>query len=542
MTHRELNELLLRVSRRAENASSAVLREAFVPVPALLAQLECAEHQVLFGRRGTGKTHLWRQLRDWKASAGALAVYLDLRQVGMVGDAFSARRDDFAELATGLLVDVIEQFHTQVYEAALTERWSDHLDRMSDALDALADAATQIRVVGETEVERQQEVSATSRRGAAFDLSVGRDPRASWRADSARERSKRSVESRTDRGREAHHVLLGPLSAAFRALAEAVRPEPVWLLVDEWSALPLELQPLLADLLRRTVCATRGIVVKISAIHGRSQFGADDRTRGLVGLELGADTAATLDLDDFLLFRNDTAATLAFHSTLLHRHLTAMSGRVGTVDGPAQQAIAASRPSPQVTSALFASHSSFQMLVANAEGVPRDLLQIAGLAAGLAQENPIGQAHVATATRNYFLRDKDALVPHSCRGVLKQLLAQAMRRRSRIIPLRRDGESDDETIQQLYDARVIHRVRQGLCLDLQHPTEPYDIYVLDTGAFLGLIGTQQVHPWEDGLGAGARFADDGEIEIRGRSFVRLSPRWYRQPQRTAARAPGPGSR
>ena len=534
MANRELNELLLRVARRAENASPTVLREAFVPVPGLLAQLECPEHQVLFGRRGTGKTHLWRHLCESRESAGALAVYLDLRQVGMAGDAFSVRQDDFAELATSLLIDVVEQFHTQVYEAALTQRWSAHLDRLSGALDALADAATQIRVVGETELEHRQEASTTSTRGAALELSVGRDPRASWRMDSARERSRRSVASRTDRGRETHHVLLGPLSAAFRALTAAIRPAPVWLLLDEWSALPLELQPLLADLLRRTVFATSGMVVKISAIHGRSQFSEEGRGRGLTGLELGADTAATLDLDDFLLFRNNTVATLDFHSTLLHRHLTAMSARVGAVEGTAERAIAPSVPSTEVTRTLFASTSTFHTLVANAEGVPRDLLQIAGLAAGLAQDHPIGQTHVTAATRNFFLRDKDALIPQTSREVFKRLLEQAVRQRSRIIPLRRDGESDDLAIEQLYDARVIHRVRQGLGLDPQRPTELYDVYVVDIGAFLGMIGNKQVRPWEDGLDAGARFADDGEIEVRGKSFVRLPPRWYRQPQRNIA--------
>ena len=174
-------------------------------------------------------------------------------------------------------------------------------------------------------------------RSSSFEVSLASDPRAAWRVDSGKERAARSVERRLDRGRERHHVLLGPLSSAFQHLAEALRPHAIWLLIDEWSALPLELQPVLADLLRRTVFATTGIVVKISAIHARSRFAETWTTGSTVGLELGADTAATLDLDDFLLFRNDIASTLDFYSSLLHHHLSAMASGSGGRRAPGDE-------------------------------------------------------------------------------------------------------------------------------------------------------------------------------------------------------------
>jgi hypothetical protein len=396
-------------------------------------------------------------------------------------------------------------------------------------MDALGVAATQIRVVGETEVEQHRESSSRATRGSSIDLSAGPGPRASWKADSVRERAKRAVDRRLDRGRERPHVLLGPLSGAFQALALAVHPRQVWLLLDEWSALPLELQPLLADMLRRTVFATSGLVVKISAIHGRSRF-ADMESPGtlagtLLGLELGADTAATLDLDDFLLFRNDAASTLDFYSSMLHRHLTAMSDRA---DARAQQLLAAAHSPAKLTGLLFATPAAFHNLVLGAEGVPRDFLQIAGLAAGTAYDRQIGYNHVNGATRSFFLRDKETRIPKAARHVFGALMEQAVRQRSRIVPLRRDSESNDDIIQRLYDARVIHRVRQGIFLDPQRPTEMYDVYVIDSGAFLGLVTAGKIRPTADGLDSVARFADEGEIEIRGRSFVSLPLRWYRR--------------
>lgn len=524
----QLNRLVTQVAKRAENMASELLRNTFVPVRSLMAHLEAPEHHVLFGRRGTGKTHLLRYLQDQKAAQGCLAIYLDLRKIGSPEDIISAEPESFSERATGLLVDVVEHIHNEVYDEVLTDRWTPLLSGISEGLDALAGAATQIRVIGETEVERQEEVAAQAERSRGVAVAVGRDFHASWHRDSQNQQYKRKFERRLSRGRVRHHLLLGPLSSAIQALVRALEGRQLWVLIDEWSALPLDLQPLMADLLRRTFFATTGVVVKISAIHGRSRFSDIETLGSPVGLELGADTAASLDLDDFLLFRNDVASTLEFYATLLHRHLTAIVVRS---DRPALAALRGINCPGDLTKRLFADHDSFHNLVLGAEGVPRDALQIAGLAAGAAHNQRIGSMHVATATRDFFLRDKEGSLPKPAHRVFANLIEQCARQRSRIIPLRRDGESNEEIIQRLYDARLIHRVRQGVSLDPEHPAEVYDVYVIDYGCFLGLLKSGRIRAVEDGLDPGARFADANEVEIRGRSFVRMPVGWYRHPLR-----------
>jgi hypothetical protein len=444
--------LLMKVARRAENAPAEVLRSSFVPVRPLLAHLESAEHHVLLGRRGTGKTHLLRYLQDERGAAGALPIYLDLRRIGT---------DDGDP--GGLLAEVVGAIHTALYEEILRERWAPQLGALSDALDALGTASKQVRLDG-------------------------------------------------------RRLLLGSLAGAVHAVAGALAPHQLWLLLDEWSALPPPAQPLLADLLRRTFFATGGVVVKISAVHGRAQFSDPERR---LGLELGADTAASLDLDDFLLFRNDVASTVSFYQALLYQHVTAVaSDALRGIDNP-QRLIAR----------LFTDTEAFHNLVLGAEGVPRDALQIAGLAAGAAYEERIGPSHVATATRDFYLRDKEGNLPRSAQRVFGNLIEQCAKQRSRLIPLRRDGESDEDVIQRLYDARLIHRVRQGVSLDPQKPAELYDVYVIDYGCFLGLLKSGRIRTIEDGLDPGARFADADEIEIRGRTFVRLPVGWYRPKNR-----------
>src|SRR6266540_3902928 len=138
MSDADLNTLIMKVARRAENAPADVLRDAFVPVRSLMAHLESSEHHILFGRRGTGKTHLLRYLQDQKTAEGALAIYLDLRKVGSPDDLVAAQPGGFSEQATGLLVDVVEHIHTGIYEQVLDDRWSPLLAEISGGLDALA--------------------------------------------------------------------------------------------------------------------------------------------------------------------------------------------------------------------------------------------------------------------------------------------------------------------------------------------------------------------------------------------------------------------
>jgi hypothetical protein len=56
--HADVNKALLKLSKRAETVSDrAKLVQTFVDTGALGTLLVSHDHQIVFGRRGTGKTH-----------------------------------------------------------------------------------------------------------------------------------------------------------------------------------------------------------------------------------------------------------------------------------------------------------------------------------------------------------------------------------------------------------------------------------------------------------------------------------------------------
>src|SRR5918998_652415 len=304
---KHLNQALLQIPRRAESTDRSTLAMTFVAAGSFSAMLHSTDHQILYGRRGTGKTHALLYLSDLIERSGDAAVYLDLRTIGSAGGMYADSNLSPAVRGTHLLVDTLEAIHEELLVVALEREIGDQ-NGLLLALDVLADAATAVQVVGE--VERETTVGGSAESSVDIELTVSPNAKVS-----ATRRTSATAESRLRRtGIERHHVVFGPLSRAFRGITRALGPARLWLLLDEWSSIPLDLQPLLADLLRRSVLPTAGITVKIAAIERRSRFSEPGSVGDYVGIEVGADAASAVSLDDLLTFDNARSRAQEFFS------------------------------------------------------------------------------------------------------------------------------------------------------------------------------------------------------------------------------------
>src|SRR5664279_3886432 len=68
------NRALNLISRRAEKRQAAQLRETFVDA-GIATVLESVDHQVLYGRRGAGKTRALRYVESQVKNQGDIGVY-----------------------------------------------------------------------------------------------------------------------------------------------------------------------------------------------------------------------------------------------------------------------------------------------------------------------------------------------------------------------------------------------------------------------------------------------------------------------------------
>jgi hypothetical protein len=471
--NKHLNQALMRIARRAESTDRSTLATTYVAAGSFAAVLNSTDHQILYGRRGTGKTHALLYLSDLIDSAGDVFVYVDLRTIGSAGGLYADSALNSTVRGTHLLVDTLEVIHEELLTIAVERGVADQ-DGLLRALDLLVDAATAVKVVGE--VERETTLAGATETTDGLRLNLSARPAAE--AATTRKRSLSAGVRLRRTGIEQHHVLFGRLSRALRAVTESLGRARLWLLLDEWSSIPLDLQPLLADLLRRGVLPVTGITVKIAAIERRSRFyvpmGGD-----YLGIEVGADAAAAVSLDDFMIFDHARNRAEEFFGQLFYNHADAKLSSMIRNRPPDADAF---------VTETFRGYA-FPELVRAAEGIPRDAINIAALAAQHANDQAIGIADVRRAARDWYLRDKQTAINANepARRMLQVLVDEVVgRRRSRTFVVEQSSGSHHEGIDTLYDARLLHVLRRGI-VDRQNPGKVYDGFAVDYGCYVALL-------------------------------------------------------
>lgn len=524
----QINNVLMRVYKRAENLDESLLEDTFVPIPQVDSMLSTAEHHVLYGRRGTGKTHTLRRLEQQRRLKGGAALYLDLRIIGSESGLYSDQELPLATRATTLLVDVVNAIHEGLLDLALSdELFVNDLNEISAALDLVANAASEVRVRGDVERETTRTDARGDDRKSGFSLSASASA-IGIGASRSRERSSHAeaTHRRLERGQERYHVVFETLAAAFGKVTSALGSQGLWLMFDEWSSLPADVQPYLADMLRRTVFVP-GVAVKIGAIERRSRFlEAKPGANGdYIGIELGAE-ASVIDIDEYLTFAQGAHHAQAFFSRLLFRH----AGRV-LRDGDGGPLF---ESGTEFVQAAFAS-DAFTRYVEGSEGLPRDALEIAQKCASLAIERQITVAHVNGACTSYFLQSKEGRLSAPAGKALREIVRKCVEAESRLIALRRPAQSLNDVVAELYDQRLIHRRGQGISLPDKSASECFDVFLVDLGCFVERINRGQLRLVDQGLrdlgivvaehdGHGAR---DATAVRRARyALVPAASRWH----------------
>lgn len=162
------NNAVLRLSKRAETYEPQHIIDSFVDIGPLFSLLSNPDNQIIFGRRGTGKTHVLTYLSSELSARGLLTAQLDMRTVGSTGGIYSDQNIPLAERATRLLVDTLIAIHNQVLEHVLVDTEALDLSKLGPLLDSFIEAATEITVEGNVEQESMQ--SSTSAHTSSSEL------------------------------------------------------------------------------------------------------------------------------------------------------------------------------------------------------------------------------------------------------------------------------------------------------------------------------------------------------------------------------------
>ena len=467
------------IPKRAETSAPKDLVDTFVDTGTLEVLLSARDHQVIYGRRGTGKTHALVYLAESRKEQGDIPVYIDLRTVGSTGGIYNDPQIPLAERATRLIQDVLAHIHDALLTFAVENEDALNLGVVGPILDQFIEAATETIVVGNTVLSQSEQ----STRKMETSISGGLAAKSGVHATaSAKEQDSDVRTSAASSSGTTHHTIkFGSMQATLGKVIDSMTPKRLWILLDEWSTIPLDLQPLLADLLRRTVFPLRGTTVKIAAIDQRTRLQQSVPGGDYIGIEVGADASADLNLDDFMVFDNDAQRAVDFFTTLLFRHYKAVMGTVK--NAPVLQS------ESDFIRFSFTQKTAFEELVRAAEGVPRDAINILGMASQRAIDKNIAVAHVRNAANAWYTRDKmsalasDELASRLLHWIVDEVIAHRKARAFLLL-----STKHHYLIDKLFDARLLHVLKRNISAPEQ-PGIRYDVYKIDYGCYVNLLST-----------------------------------------------------
>lgn len=472
----EINTAILKLKKRAEKYSPEQLVNTFVDVGSLFTILMNTDHQILYGRRGTGKTHVLTYLCSQLKENKNCPVYIDLRLIGSTGGLYSDRSVPFSERATRLLIDVFTAVHDQILEFAIENTDENiHIGNVGPLLDELASAISEIEISGE--ITKEKSIESNNENSNKLSLSLSLKPGLEYKNENRS--GFKTGERLLNVGVENHRIHFPSIKGIMGKILNIIKPYELWIVLDKWAEIPIDLQPFLGDLLRRCLFPIYGITVKIGAIEHRSNFKIQKGVSEYIGIETGADMTS-VNLDEFMVFDNNEYLSIDFFKSLLFKHVNSLLPKESQLQF-----------ADELINKTFTQINVFEEFVRASEGVPRDAINILIQAATKASFANISMKNIRDAARIWYNRDKEKSVSSSqaaiklLRWIIDEVIGQ---RNARAFLLRTDTEN--ELIDYLYDSRVIHIIKQSVSSQ-ETPGIRYNAYSIDYGCYVDLINTSR---------------------------------------------------
>jgi len=483
---------------------------------AFLTTLQNKRSQIIFGRRGTGKTHLLRRLEDELFARfnelRILPVYVD----GATLQGSISLYNDPAAIALGLYVEILrrtvrelslfidDKLRPGILDRLFSGSKREVLAQVRDALTRLDQLLTQGKVrmlpMGEATAEFESLDEAVSKRrlaaggNASMTLSDPRTLGIKLEASVEKDLKKTVTKMMTRKVGGETYLPFAEITELIRRLLATAGDASLAILIDEWSSLgDAEVQPLLAQLLRLT--ARGGICLKLACVPGRTKLflpGNMKGRRNSIGLELGDDITADVDLDSIVFVDNDIKQLAAFFMSLLQRHIGASIPAILslTIDAFSEYVLTDRMKDPRVLAELC--HAS--------SAVPRDFINIfrqATIMQRSAGSDRMTAANVRSAARNVYEGKRSNLA--STRPDELDLLDRIYRKvvlgQKSYFFLVETSLVENPRIVELFTAKLIHRTSATWL----NPSSlvSYVYYMIDYGTSIELLRKAGARAWDD---------------------------------------------
>ncbi|NLW46306.1 MAG: ATP-binding protein, partial [Firmicutes bacterium] len=281
------------------------------------------------------------------------------------------------------------------------------------------------------------------------------------------------------------YISFSDISKYISMIPENLGGIKIFCLLDEWSEIPLDVQPYLADLLKRGFIPSK-FTFKIAGITNRVNL-SQRSTNRILGFEEGGDIFA-YNLDNRYIFEINKVQTRDFYNELLYKHLSIFNDYLKNSFFDTQK----NKADRNFINNFFTNHSLSEILIASA-GIPRDFMNLFINAydkfiLNVSSNNTrIGVKHVRLATIDWYQIDKKGEIEKdiNTKILLEKIVNEIIIQKKKthfIIP---EKFSNNKYLQNLIDLRALHLRKRGIShQDIKGIS--YNVYSIDYGCYTSL--------------------------------------------------------
>ena len=469
-----------RIRQRSEKQSNIKkLINTFVDI-GIFPQIDNENNQIIYGRRGTGKTHILRilsaKLQEDKSN---IVSYVDCRNLGSTAQ-FSDPQFDIKHRCLSLFKDILNIIHDDLLEYVVEQ--DENISSQSlEILDEMSSIMIEPYSSYQLDSITQRSLGK-SRKSAGIGLTVSFPLKSDFKINDTSSDSAENESTKSFKVLQEDKVIFPSLNTSMKKLL-VLMDSKFYLIIDEWSSIPIEIQPYLAEFLKRSFFANNRIIIKIATLEYRSNFSKLNSKTERFGFELGSDIATGLDIDDYYVFDRNPKLVSEIFANMLFKHLKS------ELPENYLENTYEIRTIPKFNNSIFAAKFAFLELVRASEGVARDLINIFTNSYFNSQrkgKKRITRDIIIESSHIWFEQDKAKNLDNKLREYLEKIVTEIVGiRKIRYFMLPRELEKNI-IIQQLFDARVLHLVERGSVYK-SVPTKAFNTYTLDYGTYAKLF-------------------------------------------------------
>jgi hypothetical protein len=494
-------EAVASIVERIEN--SGRFSELFVDTN-ILKQTVPIKNQIIYGRRGTGKTHLFGRLNEYYLenfeTLKVIPVFIDGRNIAcrssldeansVISILISYRRflDAIVTSIKNFINDtIVLSYFDKLWPIGSRNKKLRRSQELTEELVQLVRFGAVEFAYGHAESEIQQARSNDLSGQLAVDLKFKADIKELAENSASFGAGLKMAES-CGSSKKLKIIYEGltvidyiKIQNCLEELIAILNAKSLVVLFDEWASITITNQPILAEMIRSTLVGGSRLGIKFACIPFYTRLSDSDDYGQTIGFPIGEEVFLDIDFDQICnpyLYLDDV---MLFLLSILQKHLAAKVSDF-------KQASLEEWIS-YCTTEIFESQSEIKELVLASAGVPRDFLRIFSRAFRRAAGTlPIKKRDLRIAIHEFFTDEKRNSIDRrpSAKLLYELIFNKICLPTNNYIFFVSSEYANSNVLKELWNYRLIHLLFQNYMAYAKGLSGTYDIYIIDYGRYVSM--------------------------------------------------------